>query len=309
MLSAWINDCQANHPSCQQRMHPKLPTRVIDVGSSTAQPFLKITHGEVGRYLALSHRWGTLDSQHKMLITKREYIGAFCRTIPFESFPLTFRHAIEASRSLGIQYLWIDSLCIVQDDLQDWEIEAARMGDIYENAYATLFAERAEHCDDGLFQTEEDKSIVTDWIQEIDYRNPQTNDLHWILCSFRHSYYPNSLSPEEAFCLVDKPISHLQNRGWIMQEEILSRRKICFSTTELHWKCNSMSQCECGLKSLANTRFTNDLTRNLLLTQRGDGSVTRGLSASSSNSKPTGNLNKSWKKLVEIYGYRTQGRQ
>jgi hypothetical protein len=146
---------------------------------------------------------------------------------------------------------------------------------------------------------------VTDWIQEIDYRNPQTNDLHWILCSFRHSYYPNSLSPEEAFCLVDKPISHLQNRGWIMQQEILSRRKTCFSTTELHWKCNSMSQCECGLKSLANTRFTNDLTRNLLLTQRGDGSVTRGLSASSSNSKPTGNLNKSWKKLVEIYGYRT----
>jgi len=113
MLSAWINDCQANHPSCQQIMHPKLPTRVIDVGSGTVQPFLKITHGEVGRYRALSHRWGTLDSQLKMLITKRECIENFCRAIPFETFPLTFRHAIEVSRSLGIQYLWIDSLCIV----------------------------------------------------------------------------------------------------------------------------------------------------------------------------------------------------
>jgi hypothetical protein len=164
-----------------------------------------------------------------MLITKRGNIEQFCRTIPFESFPLTFRHAIEVSRSLGIQYLWIDCLCIVQDDLQDWEIEAARMGDIYENAYATIFAERAKHCDDGLFQTAEDKTIATDWVREIDYQNPQTNDQHWILSSFGHSYYPNSLSPEEAFCLVDKPISHVQNRGWIMQEEILSRRKICFS--------------------------------------------------------------------------------
>ncbi|RDL31806.1 uncharacterized protein BP5553_09208 [Venustampulla echinocandica] len=305
MLSAWINDCQANHPSCQQSMHPKLPTRIIDVGSGTAQPFLKITHGEVGRYIALSHRWGALDSQLKMLITKRENIEDFCRMIPFESFPLTFRHAIEVSRSLGIQYLWIDSLCIVQDDLQDWEIEAARMGDIYENAYATLFAERANHCDDGLFQTVEDKSIATDWVREIESRNPQTNDQYWILASFRHSYYPNSLSPEEAFCLVDKPISQLQSRGWIMQEEILSRRKICFSRTELHWQCRSMSRCECGLKSLADERFTNDLTRNLLLTQRGDGSVTRGLSASGSNAGRTTDLNKSWKKLIGIYSRRT----
>jgi hypothetical protein len=284
-------------------MFPKLPTRVIDVGSRTAQPFLKITHGEVGRYLALSHRWGTLDSQRKMSITKRENIEQFCRSMPFELFPLTFRHAIEVSRSLGIEYLWIDSLCIVQDDLQDWEIQASRMGDIYENAYATIFAERAKDCDDGLFQTEEDKSIVRDWIREIDYRNPQTNEQHCVLASFRHSYYPNSL--EEAFCLVDKPISHLQNRGWVMQEEILSRRKICFSGTELHWQCKSMSHCECGLNSLVDVRFTNDLTRNLLLTQRVDGSVTRGLSASSSSSKrKTIDPNKSWKKLVEIYGHR-----
>ncbi|KAH8796277.1 heterokaryon incompatibility protein-domain-containing protein [Hyaloscypha finlandica] len=297
MLSAWINDCQANHPSCQQIMHPKLPTRVIDVGSGTVQPCLKITHGEVGRYRALSHRWGTLDSQLKMSITKRECIENFCRAIPFETFPLTFRHAIEVSRSLGIQYLWINYLCIVQDDLQDWEAEAARMGDIYENACVALFAERANHCDDGLFQTIEDKSIATDWIRELE--KSKFADQRPIL----------------AFCLVDKAISQLQSRGWIMQEEILSRRKICFSETELHWQCRSMSRCECGLKSLADPRFTNDLTKTLLSTQRNDGSVTRGLSTSNnsrfaSNSNiilngRTTDLNKSWKKLVETYAHRT----
>ncbi|PVH83610.1 HET-domain-containing protein [Cadophora sp. DSE1049] len=290
-------------------MLPKLPTRIIDVGSNTVQPSLKITQGEVGRYLALSHRWGTLDSQVKMLVTKRGSIEDFCREIPMDSFPLTFRHAIEVSRSLGIQYLWIDSLCIVQDDYQDWEIEAARMGDIYENAYATLFAERAGHCDEGLFQTEEDKGTTNDFIREIKYQDPQTSDNYWILASTRHTYYPNSLAPEEAFCLVDKAVSKLQNRGWIMQEEILSLRKICFSSTELHWQCASISRCECGLQSLTEERFTdNDLTRNLLLTQRRDGIVTRGLSASNSNRRLAGrttDLNKSWKKLVEMYGHRT----
>ncbi|KAH7417958.1 heterokaryon incompatibility protein-domain-containing protein [Cadophora sp. MPI-SDFR-AT-0126] len=309
MLSAWIGECQANHPSCRQDMLPKLPTRIIDVGSNTVQPSLKITNGEVGRYLALSHRWGTLNSQVKMLVTKRGSIEDFCREISLDLFPLTFRHAIEVSRSLGIQYIWIDSLCIIQDDYQDWEIEAARMGDIYENAYATLFAERAAHCDEGLFQNEEDKSITNDFIREIKYQDPQTGDNYWILASTRHTYYPNSLAPEEAFCLVDKAVSQLQNRGWIMQEEILSRRKICFSSTELHWQCASISRCECGLQSLTEARFTdNDLTRNLLMTQRSDGNVTRGLSASNSSRRLAGrttDLNKSWKKLVEMYGHRT----
>ncbi|KAH7370431.1 heterokaryon incompatibility protein-domain-containing protein, partial [Rhexocercosporidium sp. MPI-PUGE-AT-0058] len=280
-------------------MLPRLPTRIIDVGSSSMQPFLKITMGEVGRYLALSHRWGTPDSQVDMLVTKRASIDDFCRSIPFDSFPLTFRHVIEVARSLGIQYLWIDSQCIIQDDLQDWETVAARMGDIYENAYATLFAERASHCGDGLFQTEDDKCAMGDWIQEIEHWDPQTNDQYWILASTQHNYYPNSLAPEEAFCF---------NRGWIMQKEIFSGCKIYFSDTELHWQCISMSRCECGLKTLAESRFTdNDLTRNLLLTKRGDNSVTRGLSASISRRRLTGqttNLNRSWKNLVEMYSLR-----
>jgi hypothetical protein len=266
---------------------------VIDVGSKTAQPFLKVTHYEAGRYVALSHRWGALGAHGGMLITKRECVEQFSQEIPFASLPLTFRHAIEVTRSLGIRYLWIDSLCIVQDDLRDWEMQSARMGDIYENAYATLFAERASNCTTGLFQTERDRKIAIERVQEIEYRNPQTNEQHWILMSFGFPYYPNDL--QEAFCLADKPKSYLQNRGWIMQEEILSRRKICFSKTALHWQCKSMSRCECGLKSTFNiVSSETDLTKNLLLTERSDGSVTKGLSSSNSTTRTrTTNLNKS----------------
>ncbi|KAH8815533.1 heterokaryon incompatibility protein-domain-containing protein [Xylogone sp. PMI_703] len=301
-IASWLNDCQANHQQCQQIMNPKLPTRVIDVGSETVQPFLMISHNEAGRYLALSHRWGALDSKRNMLITKEENVEQFCLGIPFDSLPLTYKHSVEVARSLGIQYLWIDSLCIIQDNIHDWEIESARMGDIYENAYATLFAERASNSDDGIFQTVEDRNALTDWIREIDFRDPRTEEQHRILISWP-SYYPNSV--KEAFCVVDKPTSHLQNRGWVMQEEILSRRKICFSMTEIHWQCKSMSQCECGLVSVINTSSADDFTRNTLLKRRPDGSMTRALSASDSGrARGIRNANRAWKYLVEIYSQR-----
>ena len=108
------------------------------------------------------------------MFTTRSNIDRFRRDIPLESFPLTFRHAIEVTRSLGVRYLWIDSLCIVQDDVGDWEEEAGRMGYIYDNSYATIFAERAAHCHAGLFQTPEDKSAAADWIHETSYLNPLT---------------------------------------------------------------------------------------------------------------------------------------
>jgi hypothetical protein len=245
-----------------------------------------------------------------MLITKRQNITQFCSEIPYESFPLTFKHALEVTRSLGIQYLWIDSLCIIQDDIQDWELEAARMGDIYENAYATIFAERASNCNDGLFQTAEDKHILAKWVREIAYQDPNTKEQHGILVSLQPAHYSDSL--EEAFCLVDKPPSHLQNRGWVLQEEILSRRKICFSGSELHWQCRTMSQCECGLKAHTDEWFSGQFTWNLLSTLlRKDGSMTRGLSVNSRRLEPKSHsLSTSWKKLVELYSQRdfTNGR-
>lgn len=142
---------------------------------------------------------------------------------------------------------------------------------------------------------------MSDWIRKVDYRDPQTNEHHRILIS-APSYYPNS--PEETFCLVEKPISYLQNRGWVMQEEILSRRKICFSASELHWQCKTISQCECGLKSLADPQFADDFTRNTLV-RRGDDRFTRALSASDSiRTRETRDLNKTWKNLVDIYAQR-----
>lgn len=59
--------------------------------------------------------------------------------------PPLFQDAIIITRQLGLRYLWIDSLCIIQDSLRDWETEAAKMASIYQNSYVTISATDASN--------------------------------------------------------------------------------------------------------------------------------------------------------------------
>ncbi|KAK5662458.1 hypothetical protein OQA88_8369 [Cercophora sp. LCS_1] len=263
-------------------------------------PFL--SQGQTGQYLALSHRWGDPDSQGKKLVTTKGNIDDHHRGVPIEDFPLTFRHALEVARYLGIRYIWIDSLCIIQDDEEDWRAESAKMGDIYEKAYATLFAERAANSDDGLVQTDEDLCVAEAKIPKFQFQHSGQD--YEILLSTKLSTYPKSL--EAAFCLVDHAPSHLQSRGWVVQEEILSRRKICFSSTELHWHCNQIIRCECGLivhiseYDIQREGIMGNLAGRLLYEILPSDKVTKRLSTHGFRPSAFG-FGKPWRKLVEAY--------
>lgn len=142
MISTWIKDCHDDHPACKPSTSSgTLPTRVIDVGSpdGRTEPRLCDTNGEPGDYIALSHCWGG----RQPLRTTKENICSMKTCIPWAKLPNTFQDAISVTRRLGIRYLWIDSLCIVQDDAQDWEREAAKMALIFEAAYITIAATAA----------------------------------------------------------------------------------------------------------------------------------------------------------------------
>jgi hypothetical protein len=84
-------------------------------------------------------------------VSTRETINIWKRKIPWDELPKTFRDAIIISRNLGIEYMWIDSLCIVQDDPRDWELEAAKMGEIYSNAFLVIAASSSVDGDSGCF--------------------------------------------------------------------------------------------------------------------------------------------------------------
>lgn len=100
-------------------------------------------------YACLSHCWGTSRSKH---ITKHENFETNCEGIPISELPRIFREAVLISRALHLQYIWIDSICIVQDDEEDWTSHVKLMANIYSNAYITLAAGANSDDSGGFFR-------------------------------------------------------------------------------------------------------------------------------------------------------------
>ncbi|KAF2495661.1 HET-domain-containing protein, partial [Lophium mytilinum] len=200
-----------------------LPTRIIDVGDDRdTPPKLVATAGRKGIYLALSYCWGTTQ-QSKHLKTTRSNLCDFEGAIPFSLLPATIRDAIIATRLLHIRYLWVDTLCIIQDDDLDWKHESANMGSIFQLGLCTLAATSARHSGEGLF----------------------------LLRQADNEHENHGLVEELARCEWSK-------RGWVVQERILSRRLVHFGSQRLFFECQEGvdTQFENGP-----TPFTHNLQR------------------------------------------------
>lgn len=118
LAKLWLARCWVNHPQCLQPRVPLMPKRLVDVGpqDGSRDPVLVVPHA-LSRYLALSHCWGN-DTVPK---TTTENLSERQIGIPFSSLSKTFQEAIQITRAFGIRYIWIDSLCILQDSIADWE--------------------------------------------------------------------------------------------------------------------------------------------------------------------------------------------
>ncbi|KAK1445457.1 TOL [Colletotrichum cuscutae] len=229
-LSTWIRVCDDTHDCSPASDTTFLPTRVIDVGSEGAEScrLLCADRGQTnsGRYLALSHRWGAPD-QHRKFCTLKENLESFKEEIKLTELPRTFQDAVNVTRSLDIGYLWIDSLCIIQDDPEDWKTESLLMEQVYSSAYATLAASCASGTEDGFLKPRPRRHCVT-------------------LTSDRGSYYICDSIDDFG---RDVEQGELNKRAWILQERALSRRTIYFSEKQTYWECGR------GSESLVPGRF------------------------------------------------------
>jgi hypothetical protein len=129
-----------------------LPIRLLDVEDSSRDNIrLVSTDGRKisapVNYFALSHCWG--DAVNKKLT--KQNIGQMMNAIPIESLSQNFRDAIFITRKMGLKYLWIDSLCIVQDDEREWNIQSAVMGLVYSNAACVISATASKDSAGGYF--------------------------------------------------------------------------------------------------------------------------------------------------------------
>jgi len=156
LAKRWVSNCLV-HPLCNTTVMQWYPTRLLDLGNiqepNTDQ--IRLVHSEhcmlVGNYTTLSHRWG---GQAHLRLT-RHNLAALCQSIDVRILPRTFREAIQISRHLGARYLWIDSLCILQDpdDKSDWLQESSRMEQVYQHSYCNISASDALDSTQGLFRS------------------------------------------------------------------------------------------------------------------------------------------------------------
>jgi hypothetical protein len=149
-------------------------------------------------------------------------IEEFKRGIAYKELPSTFQHAVHITRSLGIKYLWIDSLCIIQGDPEDWAHESGLMEQVFSSAYATIAATRASGTHDGFLHPRSARRAVT-----------MTRDNgQYYVCEAIDNF------------LQDVDHADLNNRAWVLQERALSRRTIHFTKRQTYWECGEGVRCE-----------------------------------------------------------------
>jgi hypothetical protein len=154
-LSNWLEDCDNGHQCRPPGKLTRLPTRVLQVLAGSQLVKLYETNGKTGKYLALSHSWG---KSHR-ITTTRANLESHKAGIRISDLPKTFQEALLLARHLEIPFVWIDSLCIIQDSAQDWEHEASMMGEVYANAYLTISASASADDSTGIFVPEEACSL------------------------------------------------------------------------------------------------------------------------------------------------------
>lgn len=141
------HDCNKYHSCSNSTSSPSVPTRLLEV-SGRGETVRVVELGERREdYVALSHCWGL---SHRLTTTKENY-HSHRDGIPLSQLPTTFRQAVLVTRRLDVQYLWIDSLCIIQDDFLDWEHEASKMGNVYAHAFLTISALSSTDDSSGCF--------------------------------------------------------------------------------------------------------------------------------------------------------------
>ncbi|KAG4428183.1 hypothetical protein IFR05_016332 [Cadophora sp. M221] len=153
-------------------------------------------------------------------------IDAMKRAIDLENLSPTFRDAVAVCRHLGLRYLWIDSLCIVQDSAQDWRDESSRMHSVYSNAMLNICGIAADPR--GLFIERKNEHVHTGPIQ-VDWDGVCQGVYFCMLKNvwFDEVYY-----------------SPLNRRGWVLQERLLSQRNLLFGENQLFWECQQQTACE-----------------------------------------------------------------
>jgi hypothetical protein len=227
---------------------PFLPSRLLDLQDFSAQSDIRLvssesidTHEMIPEYATLSHCWGPPEKHP--LLTTRHNIGDRMLHIAMEDLSQTFRDAVQMTRRLGVRYLWIDSLCILQGDEDDWAKESMCMSAIYGNSYCTLAALGSADNNKGLCQVSNMAESIGSFV-DLRFEHQQERPVN---IRIFEQHQPRGWQQAydgdcDALRASDysKQFSPLRFRAWTLQEKELSLRTIHFGRDQLLWECCEM---------------------------------------------------------------------
>lgn len=223
LIANWLGQCSSTHERCVAACKDSkpLPFHVIDV--TPGQPPRLIIVGEstrLDRYATLSHCWGS----HMPLRLLSSTTATLQTEIPFSDLSRTFQDAIITTRRLGIHYLWIDSLCIIQDCPQE---QSATMARVYSNSHCNITAAHAKDGTYGCFT----------------HRNPTS--VKFLKLELKWGLNPGSyLAIQSGYWQDIVSRAPLNMRAWVFQERMLAPRNLYFSATEVFFECLEGSASE-----------------------------------------------------------------
>lgn len=237
-----IDECMSNHEDCKKKSSKPVfvPKRLLDLGDcnissarlmecsqiqdSTADPETQL------QYATLSYCWGQSLTVKTTTANKLEHetIG-----IKVQNMPATFQDAIHVTKKLGMRYLWIDSLCIVQDDKDDWEAEAITMCDIFAHSRVTISAAKSSSSAEHFLQRPVDEMLT------LDFHSTLRPD---IFGQYSIRLQPRHVKPANEDTIKTSWVS----RAWVWQEEIMSARQVVFGNKTVQFRCGYGTLLEDG---------------------------------------------------------------
>lgn len=242
-----MSTCFDSHPQCNQSetLASYRPTRLLKLDSPNTFRLVLGTECPLTlQYVALSYCWGTKDVEC-LLRLLQSTIEDLSREQSVDNLPKTFRDAIDVAQHFGVDYVWIDRLCIFQDSPEDWQREASTMQDVYRNALFSISALGAKDDQDGLFFERDPRkaapTIVTLKLTEDGEEK-----------AFRFS-----LERGWSWCLFfeNEP---LVQRSWVVQERLLAPRTLHFGSKQVFWECREASCCEMHPRGVYRFKDDND---------------------------------------------------